>query len=421
MSRTSLALSHARGFAIALVVGAHAALAYLQHQPNSQLGFSSPPYAWRVVPVVDAQHWLGFDLFCALQFVVLMPFMFFLSGLFVWASLTRRGTWNFLRDRLIRIGVPFIIGVYLLMPVAYYPAYRVGAVDPSWSAFWAQWTALPFWASGPLWFLWQILLLDIAAAVLLSLTGERLVRYSRKALDFPGRYCVALAAMSVLAYVPFATIFNPWDLDQIGPFAFFPSRTAHFVVYFFAGIVVGMGGVDDGLLRTDGMLSRRWAAWWGVTLAGWVAWMLLTALSMDGAPLGVGPLPHIDIVAHLVMALASVTGCFAFAAIFLRFAASPWPTAASLSENAYGIYLIHYPFVVWIQYLLLGLTLSAVAKASIVFSGALLLSWGIASALRRTSVGAFVIGAGRRTRPSGAPPQHRGDHATAGAASRPLS
>src|SRR5262249_36876227 len=149
---------------------------------------SSPPYAWRIVPIVDPQHWIGFDLFCALQFVVLMPFMFFLSGLFVWTSLTRRSTWTFLRDRLVRIGIPFIIGVYVLMPIAYYPAYRLGAAAPTWSGFWAQWTALPFWASGPLWFLWQILVLDITTAVLLFLAGGWLVRVARKAVDVPGRY-----------------------------------------------------------------------------------------------------------------------------------------------------------------------------------------------------------------------------------------
>lgn len=426
MSRTSLALNHARGLAIALVVGVHAVLAYLQFQPSPTLEFATPPYAWRVVPIIDTQHWIGFDLFCALQFVVLMPFMFFLSGLFVWTSLSRRGGWTFLRDRLVRIGLPFIIGVYLLMPLAYYPAYRVGAADPSWPAFWAQWQSLPFWASGPLWFLWQILVLDIAAAALLSLAGKRLVHFARMAVDFPARYFVALAAVSALAYVPFAAMFDPWHVDQIGPFAVFPSRTLHFAVFFFAGVIVGIGGIDDGLLRSDGMLARRWARWSALTLAGWIAWMLLTALAMDTAPLRIGPVPHLDIVADLVFALASMAGCFAFAALFLRFSARRWPTAQSLSDNAYGIYLIHYPFVVWLQYLVLRSTMPAVAKASIVLSGALLLSWGIASALRRTSIGALVIGAGWRTKSRTDRPhrgkdraEHRaavGDHA-AGAAS----
>ena len=56
--------------------------------------------------------------------------------------------------------------------------------------------------------------------------------------------------------------------------------------------------------------------------------------------------------------------------------------ADSLSRNAYGIYLLHYPFVIWLQYVLLGLAILAVAKGTIVFIGALALSWTMAIALR---------------------------------------
>ena len=48
----------------------------------------------------------------------------------------------------------------------------------------------------------------------------------------------------------------------------------------------------------------------------------------------------------------------------------------SLSGHAYGIYLVHYVFVLWLQYSLVGLTLNAVPKMLIVFATALVLSWG---------------------------------------------
>jgi hypothetical protein len=37
---------------------------------------------------------------------------------------------------------------------------RVTAADPSISAYWDAWRALPFWTNGPLWFLWQLLALS---------------------------------------------------------------------------------------------------------------------------------------------------------------------------------------------------------------------------------------------------------------------
>ena len=53
----------------------------------------------------------------AFQFLYLMQFMFFLSGLFVWPSLRRKGLWGFVAHRLVRLGIPFVIGVYLVMPI----------------------------------------------------------------------------------------------------------------------------------------------------------------------------------------------------------------------------------------------------------------------------------------------------------------
>jgi surface polysaccharide O-acyltransferase-like enzyme len=68
----------------------------------------------------------------------------------------------------------------------------------------------------------------------------------------------------------------------------------------------------------------------------------------------------------------------------------------SLSQNAYGIYLVHYVFVVWLQYALLDASLDAFGKVAIVFVAALALSWATSggwSALRLLHFGL----PGRRT------------------------
>jgi len=90
--------------------------------------------------------------------------------------------------------------------------------------------------------------------------------------------------------------------------------------------------------------------------------------------------PGLQIVADIGFAVCSATSCFALIALFLRFAAVRRPMLGSLSEQAYGIYLIHYVFVIWLQYALLGVALFAVIKAAIVFVGTLVLSW-MASAI----------------------------------------
>jgi surface polysaccharide O-acyltransferase-like enzyme len=107
--------------------------------------------------------------------------------------------------------------------------------------------------------------------------------------------------------------------------------------------------------------------------------------------------PVFEIAAAFAFVLSSATSCFALAAMFLRFAGKPSPPFASLSENAYGIYLVHYAFAIWLQYALLGVALVAVAKGAIVFAGTLLLSWAAAIGLSLVPVGGRLIRAERRT------------------------
>jgi len=374
MSKTSLALSNLRGFTILMVVAFHSCIAYLGSQPLSALPFNEPPYAWMANPIIDSERWFGLDLFCAFQYVYLMHLMFLLSGLFVWPSLVRKGGRTFLYDRCLRLGAPFVFGVSLLMPLAYYPVFRVTAVASSWSAFWLHWTALPFWPSGPMWFLWVLLTFNIVVAGLYVLAPRWIAclgRLSTKAGEHPGRYAVALITISALAYVPLATVFQPWQWARFGPLGFQPSFVLPYAVYFFAGVGVGAGGFAGGLFATDGNLARQWVIWLAAAPAAFLVWIVPTALIESRQGPG---LPGLQVLADVGFAVSSTTSCFALVALFLRFAVR-WPMLSNLSENAFGIYLIHYVFVIWLQYALLGTAVFAVIKAAIVFIGTLTLSW----------------------------------------------
>jgi glucans biosynthesis protein C len=396
MLKTSIALSNLRGFTILMVVAFHSCIAYLGSQPLSAQPFNAPPYGWMANPIIDSDRWFGLDLFCAFQYVYLMHLMFFLSGLFVWPSLVRKGGKTFLYDRCLRLGAPFVVGVSLLMPVAYYPVYRVTAAAPSWSAFWSHWMALPFWPSGPLWFLSMLLALNIAVAALYFLAPrsvEFLSRLSTQAGPHPGRYAAALMTISALAYVPLAALFEPWQWVRFGPFAFQPSFAPPYAIYFFAGLGIGAGGFARGLFEADGILARKWFLWLAAAPAAFLMWIIPTALIVSrqgGGVLG------LQIVADIGFAVSSATSCFALIALFLRFAAVRRPMLGGLSEQAYGIYLIHYVFVIWLQYALLGVASFAVIKAGMVFVGTLVLSWMTSAATSRIPLVERLVSGKRR-------------------------
>jgi glucan biosynthesis protein C len=119
--------------------------------------------------------------------------------------------------------------------------------------------------------------------------------------------------------------------------------------------------------------------------------MGFTGLTLNGAaPVAV------EVAADLSFVLACPTGCFFLIAVSLHFATGHSRRLDSLSANAYGLYLVHYNFVVWLQYALLGTALFVMVKAAIVFGGTLVLSWIAILAVQRIPFGAQLIGAPRR-------------------------
>ena len=283
-------------------------LAYLNWIPRITVPFADPPFSWRSFPIVDDERFFGFDLFCAWQDVYLMSLMFFLSGLFVWPSLKRKGDWSFVRDRALRLGLPFLFGVLILMPLAFYPSYSVATADPSIAGYWHDWFALPFWPNGQLWFLWQLLALNIAVGCVYRLAPgglESLGRRSATAGVRPHVYFAALVAVSAIAYVPMALAFTPWSWSDSGLLAVQWCRPLHYAVYFFAGVGIGVEGIERGLAAADGALARRWAIWLAAALVSLLAWMGLTGLTLGGgAPFAV------RLAADCAFVVACAAGCF---------------------------------------------------------------------------------------------------------------
>jgi hypothetical protein len=307
----------------------------------------------------------------------------------------RKGSGRFLADRFRRIGIPLMVVSLLVMPIAYYPTYRVSAADPSIAAYWQAWLALPFWPSGPLWFLWQLVLFDLLAAGLFKFApqaGQLLAGLAASARAYPLRYFFGLVAVSAVAYVPLALIFTPWKWTHFGAFDFQMCRPLHYLVYFLAGLGIGAYGLDRGLLSTEGGLGDRWSAWLVAALVSFLTWMGFTALTFDDgdkAPV------ILQLAANFSFVVACASGCFFFVALFLRFGQHRSVVYDGLSESAYGMYLVHYVFVVWMQYALLDLPLFAIVKAVIVFSVTLLLSWGTTVAVQSAPFG-VLIGSGAR-------------------------
>ena len=384
------AIGYLRAFIVALVVAHHAALAYYPLPLSPPASLVDQPRWWGAFPVLDSHKWSGFAIFAGFNDVFFMSLMFFLSGLFVWHGLAKKGAVQFLRDRLLRLGLPFVIAAALLAPLAYYPAYLQISGHDGIAGYRHQWMSLGNWPAGPAWFLWMLLAFDGIAALLFLLApkwGPALGALTSGAARRPVLFFAALVAISALAYIPLTLHFSSFTWTSFGPFTFQTNRILHYLVYFLIAVGVGAWGVEKDLLAPDGKLARRWPLWIVTALVIFAAAAVVTLIALASGSQSQG----LAIAGAAGFVLSCAASSFAFLALFLRFAQSRSRFFESLSSNSYGIYLLHYVFVNWLQYALLPASLTAVVKWPIVLAGALGLSWFTAATIRRIPAVARVI------------------------------
>jgi len=375
-SSRDVAIDYLRAFVVMLVVAFHSILAY---------AWVANPGFWPAFPITDAQRWLGFDILAGFNDVFFMSLLFLVSGVFVWPSIERKGAAHFIRDRGIRLGVPFIV-VAVLMPLAYYPSYLVTTSAPTFDGFRRFYLSFGNWQSGTAWFIWLLLAFDCLAATLYSM-APWVEGYFRRIASLgsrrPAAFFAILIFFSAIAYTPMAAVFGVDRWFALGPFAVQASRLFHYAVYFFAGVAIGVNGLTGSLLRSGGPLAQRWGRWLIAALLTYVAaTAILLIVILPSAKAGYAPL-SMQIRGGIDFVLCCGAISYAFLALFLRFAVRRNAIMSSLSDNAYGIYLVHYGSVIWLQYAMLGVALPVGAKALTVFVGAVILSWSLVAALRR--------------------------------------
>jgi surface polysaccharide O-acyltransferase-like enzyme len=213
--------------------------------------------------------------------------------------------------------------------------------------------------------------------------------FASKAREHPARFFLLLVGVSTAVFIPMLAIFGAMSWTSVGPFQFQTARLFHYAVYFLAGIGVGAYGIERGLLALDGLLARHWLRW---TIASLVVFALSVVFMLIVITKGATMSPVLlNTVGGLAYAVTCGAISFAFLALFVRFATRRRWIYDSLSENEYGMYLIHYMFVSWLQLAILSAPLPAVAKGLLVFAGVLLLSWSASASIRRIPAVARIV------------------------------
>jgi hypothetical protein len=342
----------------------------------------------------DKARWLGFDLVVLFNDSFFMACMFLISGLFVRDSLARRGTANFIGNRAWRLGVPYLVSIFVLMPIAYYPTFLryhlPGTTDFNFFHFWWRTLTVGPWPSGPAWFLWVLLFFDVVVGLLWAAIPEAINGLGRAIYALRYRPGVAFAAFlifSIVVYLPMRLWVGDaaWFEPDGFPLPIQTSRILLYSGYFLVGVGIGAIDLKSGLFAVNGELSARWKVWLAFAALFYGAILLLVYAHHNWVDFNSPPLWW-RVGYGLAFALFSGAMTIAEISLFLRFAQSRLAFLDAMRPQAYGIFLVHYIFIIYLQYAVYDPPLPVFVKFAIVFVGTLSLSWATTLLLRKVPV-----------------------------------
>lgn len=350
-------LDNVRVWLTALVLAHHAALTY------SDLPIW--PY-WEQPRDGSA---LALDALVGTNQMWFMGLFFLISGFFVPGGVDRHGVAGFVRGRLIRLGVPFLLFLIVLSPIYRYPG---------WAAYGRpQGQGLPTYLvtnfdPGPLWFVAVLLIFSLAYAAV------RAGRGGRAAEARPGRtpgVLVVLGLGVALGLVSWVwRIWTPegsyWAAVGLPSPAYLPQYAACFVL--------GVLAARRQWLQTL-RVRTAWAAL-PVLLVSLVA-SLGTGIVLGAATTGGGtPESLVTAVAGSLFAASAMTiGLVVFRTLLDR----SGPAWRFLSAQAFAVFVIHAPVLVWLGVAFGGFSAPAAVKALVLLVAGLIACWSLAWALRR--------------------------------------
>jgi surface polysaccharide O-acyltransferase-like enzyme len=296
--------------------------------------------------------------FCAINQAYFMGLFLLISAYFVPGSYDRKGAGRFLKDRLVRLGIPLAIYSWVLNPLFIYLLFYQDIRMPFWRYFPVEYfkhNALI--GSGPLWFV-EVLLIFSLVYVL-----WRLVTRSRPApapaeTHFPGNGRIALFALLLGVAGFLVRLVFPMDLYFFGPlnlqFGFFAQYIALFIVGLIAYRRNWLVGLPD-------KTGRLWLGLAALLILLWAPLVLVAGALTDSIPLKGGL--HWQALAYALWeSFLCLSMCIAVIYLFRRYLNRRGKVAGFLVPNAYTAYIIHAPVITGVALALRGVMLYPLLK-----------------------------------------------------------
>lgn len=295
------------------------------------------------------------------------------AGLLTPASLTRKGTSGFLRDRLLRLGGPLLATVglvtpaviWLILEVIGYPASLPGIL---------QWQ-LQHLEPGPMWFVGVLLIFTMCYA------GWRWIRPARKTEPTPLRMRHLVFAAGLMAALTFL-VWLPFPLNSVQPLEIHLWEWPQLTIPFAMGVLAGERGW---LARRPSALIRR--ACWLAPLPALAIFVWMFMAYRSSQP------PYISSsiqgwhwqagVLAMVWSVVAVGFSLAMIDLFRQVATWSGRLVRSLSRDSYAAFFLQYPVLTVLELGLRRFAWPGEVKVALVAPAGIVISFALAWAVRR--------------------------------------
>jgi len=334
-------LDAVRAFALLLGIVFHASLSFL------------PMYIGWAVMDVSTSNLIGG--FIVLSHSFRMPLFFLIAGFFSHRVFHGKGGGTFLKSRLVRIGIPFVVGWFLLRPLLVSGwvmggASMRGEVDilaglkAGFISLFAQPREL--FTGSHLWFLYYLMLITalvlIGRSLLLPL--PRIRKVLGGAVD---RACTWMSHRSCPVYLlTLPTALCLWKMSNWGMDTPDKSLIPHIPVLLVYGGFFFLGWLLDRKPENIARIARLSVGHLVLCLVAAGACLYLSRFQSDlGHPyLNALRAGYVVSYAFMMWSLVVLT-----LGLFKRFLDKPSKVVRYIADSSYWLYLVHLPIVLWLQ------------------------------------------------------------------------
>lgn len=324
-----------------------------------------------------------------------MGLFFLIAGYFTPASFDRKGARHFLRDRVIRLGVPLLLFIFVLAPLAMLPAfeYTNSIAQPG--------ESVPYWqfylisiGPGPMWFLELLLLFAVGYALWRKLsptplhTAPSTIGESSAGLPagLPSVLQIAIFAL-LLGVITF--LWRRWvPIGTNVPIVALPSLShlPQYISFFIIGILCYR---RNWLLRIPDNAGRLA---FGIAALSTVAMLGYAAMTMESfITLFVGGFYMPALIYAMWEGIFAVCMAIGLLTAFRHHFNRDSRLGGFLASNAFAVYVFHAPVIVALAYALQGWQADSLLKFVVASLLGIPLCFAVAALVRKLPYAAHVF------------------------------